>query len=156
MCSHVQSCKLVHMSSISCLTHVSSTSGCDFVYFMYSTVQSTVVQYLYFQPMISKSKHKSSGDIAGTTVLFKVLYFKKVRLNLQIKNLFFISCVCFFYYLCESIISLLQHSTIQLIVSVGYLGYLCQVYEQIGLINVLLEWNLFLCRGLTTSRPFGH
>ena len=40
---------------------------------LYSTVSSTVVQYLYFKPRMSGSKHKSSGDVAGTTVLFKVL-----------------------------------------------------------------------------------
>ena len=38
---------------------------------------------------MSGSKHKSSGDVAGTTVLFKVLYCK-------IKNVFFIFCVCLF------------------------------------------------------------
>ena len=34
------------------------------------------VQYLYFKLRISGSKHKSSGDITGSTVLFKVLYHK--------------------------------------------------------------------------------
>ena len=33
---------------------------------LYSTVQSTVVQYLYFKPRISGSKRKGSGDVAGT------------------------------------------------------------------------------------------
>ena len=62
---------------------------------LYSTVQSTVVQYLYFKPRMSGSKHKSSGDVAHTTVLFKVLYCK-------IKNVFFNFFVCFFMcYLCE-------------------------------------------------------
>ena len=64
---------------------------------------------------MSISNHKSSGDIVGTTVLFKVLYYK-------IKNVVFI---CFLYYLCDSIINLLQYHTVWLIVSVGYLGYLC-------------------------------
>ena len=41
----------------------SSTSGCAFV-------------YLYFKLRISGSKYKSSGDITGSTVLFKVLYHK--------------------------------------------------------------------------------
>ena len=73
---------------------------------LYSIVDSTVVQYLYFKPRMSGSKRKSSSDVAGTakkhqllyctTVLFKVLYCK-------IKNVFFIFCVCLFfmYYLCE-------------------------------------------------------
>ena len=73
---------------------------------LYSTVQSTVVQYLYFKPRMSGSKCKSSSDVAGTAkkcqllyctiVLFKVLYCK-------IKNVSFIFCICLFfmYYLCE-------------------------------------------------------
>ena len=44
---------------------------------------------------MSGSKHKSSSDVAGTTVLFKVLYYK-------IKNIFFnFLCLFFMYYLCE-------------------------------------------------------
>ena len=43
---------------------------------LYSTVESTVVQYLYFKPRMSGSKRKSNSDVAGTTVLFKVLYCK--------------------------------------------------------------------------------
>ena len=43
---------------------------------LYSSVQSTVVQYLCFKPRMSGSKCESSGDGAGTTVLFKVLYCK--------------------------------------------------------------------------------
>ena len=43
---------------------------------------------------MSGSKRKSSGDVAGTTVLFKVLYYK-------IKNVFIIFCLFFMYYLCE-------------------------------------------------------
>ena len=45
---------------------------------------------------MSRSKCKNSSEVAGTTVLFKVLY-------CQIKDIFFIFCVCllFMYYLCE-------------------------------------------------------
>ena len=45
---------------------------------------------------MSGSKCKSSADVAGTTVLFKVLYCK-------IKTVFFIFCFCLFfmYYLWE-------------------------------------------------------
>ncbi|KAI4548574.1 hypothetical protein MG293_000904 [Ovis ammon polii] len=45
---------------------------------LYSMVQSTTVQYLYFKPRMSRSKCKSSGDIAGTTVLFKDSLMKKL------------------------------------------------------------------------------
>ena len=41
---------------------------------------------------MSRSKHKSSGDIAGTTVVFKVLYCK-------VKNVLFFVLVL--YVLCE-------------------------------------------------------
>ena len=71
---------------------------------LYNTVQSTVVQYLYFKTRMSGSKLKSSGDIAGATVLFKVLYYK-------IKNVFFIFCVYFLCIICvKRIINLLQYS----------------------------------------------
>ena len=39
----------------------------------YSTVQSTVVQYLYFKPRMSGSKHESSGDVAGTAKKCQVI-----------------------------------------------------------------------------------
>ena len=54
------------------------------------------MQYLYFKPRMSGSRHKSGGDVAGTTVLYKVLHCK-------IKKMFFIFFVFFFftYYLCE-------------------------------------------------------
>ena len=51
------------MSGIHCHVCPSSTSGCAFVYF---TVQSTVVQGLYFRPRMSGKKPKSSSDVAGT------------------------------------------------------------------------------------------
>ena len=109
----VQSRKLVHVSHVHCHMCASSTSGCTL---LYSTVQSTVVRYLYFKPRRSGSKSKSSDDVAGTTVLFKVLYCK-------IKNVFFIFWVCFLCIICvKSFINLLQYSTIQSIALVGYLG----------------------------------
>ena len=68
---------------------------------LHSIVWNTVVQYLYFKPGMSGSKHKSSNDVAGTTILFKVLYCK-------MKNVFFIFCVCFLCIICvKSIINLL-------------------------------------------------
>ena len=49
-----------------------------------SNVSSTVVQILYyFELSKSRSKHKSSGNVAGTTVLFKVkIRFKRISLFL--------------------------------------------------------------------------
>ena len=44
-----------------------------------------------------------------------------------------------------SVINLLQSSAIQLLVLVGYRGLLCWTYEQIGPMNVFLEWNSFVC-----------
>ena len=88
MRSHVQSCKLVHMSGVLCHVCASSTGGCAFVYF---TVQYCVEHrstVSLFQTQDSGSKCKTSGDVAGTTVLFKVLYCK-------IKNVFL-----FFVFLC--------------------------------------------------------
>ena len=58
---------------------------------LYGTVQDTAVQNLYFKLRMSRSKHKSSGEVAGTAALFKVLYCK-------IKNVF---SIFFIYYFCE-------------------------------------------------------
>ena len=56
---------------------------------LYSIASSTVVQCLYFNPRVSGSKCESGGDVAGTTVLFKVLYSKTNC---------FLYCVCLFMY----------------------------------------------------------
>ena len=88
--------KFVHVSCVHCHVYESSTSGCAFVYF---TVQDCI-EYSstvsLFQVQDVRSMHKSSSDVAGTNVLFKVLYFK-------MKNVFLIFCVCLLlmYYLCE-------------------------------------------------------
>ena len=65
---------------------------CLFQTLLYSTVQDTVVPYLYFKPRMSESKYKSSSDVADNTVLFRVLYCK-------IKNI--LGLFVFMYYLCE-------------------------------------------------------
>ena len=102
--SHVQSRKLVHVSGVHCHMRASSTSGCAFVYF---TVQcciecSSTVSLFQAQDV----KRKSSSDVAGTTLLFKVLYCK-------IKNVLFFVFVCFLCIICvKSIINLFQYSTI--------------------------------------------
>lgn len=49
------------------------------------------------------------------------------------------------HYLCEKHHKLLQYRTVQLIMSVGYLSYVCWTYEEIGLTTALLEWSLFMC-----------
>ena len=49
------------------------------------------MQYLDFKPKMSRSKRHSSGDVAGTPVLFKALSCK----------ISFIFVFVFMYYLCE-------------------------------------------------------
>ena len=76
-----------------------------------------------------------------TAVLFKVLYCK---LKQALLFVVFFSLICV-----KSIIHPLQYCTTEPIELVGVLSSLCWTYEQIGLTNVLLEQNSFLCRGLT-------
>ena len=65
VCSHVQLCKLVHVSGVCCHMHGSFISGCAFVYF---TIQYCIeyTSTAYFKPRMSGSKNKSSKDVAGT------------------------------------------------------------------------------------------
>ena len=68
-------CSIVFM----CLAYIVTCMHlCTWLCFcvLYSIVQSIVVQCLYFNPRVSGSKRKSGGDVAGTPVLFKVLYYK--------------------------------------------------------------------------------
>ena len=61
------------------------------------------VQNLYFKPRMSGTKHRSSSDIAGTMVRFRVL-------NCKIKN---VLLLCFLGIICaKTIMNLLQYSTI--------------------------------------------
>ena len=71
VCSHNQPYKLVHVSGIHCHVRV-STTGYAFVYFtaQYCTEYSSTVPLFQAQDILSK--HKSSGHVAGTTVLLKV------------------------------------------------------------------------------------
>ena len=57
VCSHVQSCKLVHESGIHCHMTASSTYGVLLCTLLYSKVQ-------WYSIFIS-SPHKSSGDVVG-------------------------------------------------------------------------------------------
>ena len=74
-CSHVQSVRLVHISGIRCHTCASSTRSCAFVFFnvQYRIEYSRTL--LYFKPRMSGSKHKSSSDVAGTTVVFFFIFY---------------------------------------------------------------------------------
>ena len=68
------------------------------------------MQYPYFKPKMSRGKCKSSSDVVGTTVLFKILYCK-------ILNVYFV-CLSFFFCICvKSIINLLWCNTRQKVVS---------------------------------------
>ena len=68
MGSHGQSCKLVHTSGVTCIYPLQvAVFLCTL---LHGTVQDTVLQNLYFKLRLSRSKHKSSGDVAGMTVLF--------------------------------------------------------------------------------------
>ena len=66
MCLHVHSVTLVHMSGKHGHMHAPSTGGCAFVYLTVQNCTEYVVQYLYFKPRMSRSKRKSSDDVAGT------------------------------------------------------------------------------------------
>ena len=59
---------------------------------------STVIQYLYFKSRMPGSACKTSGDGAGSTVL----YFSRCCTR-RLKTVLFVSCACFlcFKYLCE-------------------------------------------------------
>ena len=104
--ANFQRCECVHMSNhvsqFTCLAYIVTCVRPVRVVvllctLLYSTVQSTVVQYIYFKPRMSRSKRKSSSMYC--TVLFKVLYYK-------IKNVFFIFCV-FLCIICEK--SIINH-----------------------------------------------
>ena len=61
---------------------------------LYSTAESTAVQSVYFKLRKLGSKGKSRSDAAGTTVLFKVPYYK-------MKTFSYCLCLLFMYYLGE-------------------------------------------------------
>ena len=50
---------------------------------LYSAVQNTVVQHLYFKPRMSRSKCKSNGDEAGTAKKSELLYHTTVLFKVQ-------------------------------------------------------------------------
>ena len=54
------------MSGAHCHACTSSLSSCASCTLLYSTIESTAVQYLHFKSRVSKSKCKSSSDVAGS------------------------------------------------------------------------------------------
>ena len=89
---HVQSSKLIHVSGVQCHTCASSTSGCALCALLYVLYR---VQYLYFKPRMSGSKHKSISDVTGT-----LLYFSRYcAVKFKTFSSFFV--FDFMYYLCE-------------------------------------------------------
>ena len=90
--SHAQSRNLVCTPGVCCHVSASSTRVVLLCTSLFGTVHRIVIQCPYLKPRMSGSKHQSSGDIAGTTVLFQVL-------NHKVKNAFIF--VLFMYYWCE-------------------------------------------------------
>ena len=86
--SCVQTGKLVHISDVHCHLCASSQLFVFLCTLLYSTTFRTTIECLYFKPRISRSKCKSSGDVACTMILLKVL-------NYKVKNAFLILCVFF-------------------------------------------------------------
>ena len=108
------------------------TSGCAFVYFtvQYCREYSSTVSLFQAQDVW---KRKSSSDVTGTTVLFKVLYCK-------IKNVFFIFCLFFTYYLCEKYY---KPNTVRY-----YIANCVSWVPRQTLLDLLLEQNSFVYKGL--------
>ena len=50
---------------------------------LYSPLQRTVVEYVYFKPRISGSKHKSSGVVAGTDMKRKKRAINTIQTSLD-------------------------------------------------------------------------
>ena len=77
---------------------------------------------------MSRSQHESSGDVAGTTVLFKVLYYK-------VKNVFFIFCfyLFFMYCLCEKYY---KPITVQY-----YIAYCVSWVPRLTLLDLGTDWT---------------
>lgn len=59
--SKTQSHQLGHVSGIHCHVCVACTRGCVFVYLLYSAVERTAVQHLYFKSRMFGSQIKSSS-----------------------------------------------------------------------------------------------
>ena len=89
-----------HVGQFACLAYVVTfMDPLQVVVFLctllHRTVQSTVVQCLYFRPEMSKNKHKSSSDVAGI-----ILYLPR-QCPIRLK-MFSVSLYLFFmYYLCK-------------------------------------------------------
>ena len=89
-----------------------------------------------------------------------LLYFSRYC-TVRLKMFIFCVCLFFMYYLCKSIINLLEYSTVLQYIAncVSWVPRLPLLdlqtnwtCKQIGLRNVLSERNLFVCRGLTVIK----
>ena len=77
-----------HISQITDLTHIvmgkSKTSWCAFMYFTVQNCMEYNSAGLYFKTTLSERKHKCSGNVDGTTILFlKVCLVAQLCLNFQ-------------------------------------------------------------------------
>ena len=125
VCSHVQSCKLVHVSGVHCHVRASFTNGCAFVYLtvQYCIDYSSTVSLFQAQD-VRKQVYKSSSDVAGTATkhqLFFILLYFSWYCPIRLKTLSSFLCVFFMYYLCEKYY---KPITVQYYIAdcVGYLG----------------------------------
>ena len=63
-----------HISLFTDLTHIvvgtSRQIGAHLCTLLYRMVWSTIVQDFFFKPKLSERKHKCSGNVDGTTILF--------------------------------------------------------------------------------------
>ena len=124
VCSHVQWCKLVYLSSVRCCVRASSTSGCACVlYCTRSAVHNTVGLYHLSSPLpptVSNSFYSLDASPSMPAVL---LYYCTFQDTVRFKKIFiFLSLFVFYVLFVSNIINLSQHSIIQLIVLAGYLG----------------------------------
>ena len=103
MRSNVQLCKLVHRSGVYCHMHTSSTSGCVFVYFTAQSTECVQSTHRVCKEYIFISNPACLEASIKAIVMQLVLYCTFPGSVYQIKNVFFIFCVCLFsiYYLCE-------------------------------------------------------
>lgn len=145
MPNHVHShvCPAYHRHLYKCLLLMHPLQAVVLLCTLLSALQSTLVKYLYSR--ISRSRCKSSSDVAGTTVLFRILYNK-------IENVIFVFCfVLCFIYLCENYCKpIIRQYYIANCMIWEHRLTLFGAYEQTGLSNALLEFRTCLTvEGLT-------
>ena len=106
---------------------------------------STISHLLSLPPSVTllACSFDASPCIPAVVLYYRTFWVCTVRF--KILSLFFVSLM---YYLYEKDC---KPITMQYRITdcVRYLDQLCWAYKQIGLMNVLLEWNSFTCKGLT-------